>query len=655
MSGTALAFPGRTNLALAVSVSEKAGRVFNEAVGGLSDVADYLRLDPVPPVFRQLRRYSLAKFKADLIAAAMVAIVTIPQAIGFAVVVGIPVQAVMATAIIGGFFCALFSSSRHLVFGPTNTISIILAGALLTVPNVPLTSLQKVLVIGFLIGLFQLGAGFFKLGNLTHFISRTVIIAYTTAVGVLIGVQQISNLLGLGRPDDVSLPTMVQHIALQLAFLDLNLMTAGVGVASLLLMILLRRVKPRWPEGLIVITIFGFVSALYNLDAFSVPRIGDAGEVAGSMPMFLGFPTNESGIRLIPQITSVALAAAILGMLECISISKGLAARSGQKVNPNQELMAMGIGNLASTAFGAMPGSSSFVRSAVCYESGGRTQLAAILSSALVLGILLLIASAVNYVPIATLAAYLILIAARLINFAQIRIARRATRSDSIVFWGTLAAAMFLDLDTAVYVGIGLSLALFLKKASAPSLVEYAFDDQGQLMHLSPEREESGAKRHPAISIVHVEGELFFGAADLFQEQVRYLAEDEAIKVIILRMKNARHLDATSVMSLLQLHDYLRKTGRHLLVSGINPDVEKVLRRSGAWASIGAENIFPAEANLTMSTKRALKRANQLVHQMGVSKPEVRLVYDRKRDQGGIATESASAPANPPVEADYEI
>ncbi|HEX2099493.1 MAG TPA: sodium-independent anion transporter, partial [Candidatus Synoicihabitans sp.] len=150
------------------------------------------------------------------------------------------------------------------------------------------------------------------------------------------------------------------------------------------------------------------------------------------------------------------------------------------------------------------------------------------------------------------------------------------------------------------------------------------------------------------------EGELFFGAADLFQEQVRYLADDEAIKVVVLRMKNARHLDATSVMSLLQLHEYLHKSGRYLLISGINPDVEKVLRASGAWERVGEENIFPAEANLTMSTKRALKRANQLVHQMGVSKPEVRLVYDRKRDQGGIGTEAA-APAPAPVEADYEI
>lgn len=615
-------------------------KVFNHAVEGLNDVATYLRHDPVPPVWWELRRYSLHKFKADLMAAIMVAIVTVPQAIGFALVVGVPVQAVIATAIIGGAVCALFSTSRHLVFGPTNTISIILAGALITVAHVPLTSLQKVLVIGFMIGLFQLASGFFKLGNLTHFISRTVIVAYSTAVGLLIGVGQISNLLGLGRSPDISLPGTIQHIVSSLITFDLNPMTAGVGISSLMMMILIRRAQPTWPEGLIAFLLFGGVAVFYNLASFDVPLVRDAGEVAGQMPLFMGFPTNEAGLQLIPQLTSVALAAAILGMLETVSITKTLAARSGQKVNANQELIAMGAGNLASTAFGAMPGSSSFVRSSVSFQSGGATQVAAIISSAVVLLILSFTANAINFIPVASLAAYLILVAIRIINFEQIKITRRATRSDAVVFWVTLTAALFLQLDTAVYVGIGVSLALFLKKASAPSLVEYGFNDSGQLTEL----EDRGQRRNSAISIVHVEGELFFGAADLFQEQVRYLADDDQIKVVILRMKNARHLDATSVMSLLQLHEYLRSTDRHLLISGINEDVDRVLRSSGALEKIGKDNIFPAEANLTMSTKRALLRASQLLQQSGAAagKADVRIFYDKKREK---ATESGAPTA----------
>lgn len=141
-----------------------------------------------------------------------------------------------------------------------------------------------------------------------------------------------------------------------------------------------------------------------------------------------------------------------------------------------------------------------------------------------------------------------------------------------------------------------------------------------------------------------------FSAADLFQEQVRYLADDGDIRVVILRMKNARHLDATSVMSLLQLHEYLQKSGRHLLISGINPDVEEVLKASGAWEKLGAENIFPAEANLTASTKKALLRASHLLQ---TTKADVRIFYDRKKqkDQG----EPKSFPEDKSKLEDYAI
>ncbi len=612
--------------------SRRRAEVFHEAVDGLTGVADYLRYDPVPPIWRELKRYSIGAFKADVFAALMVAVVTIPQAIGFSLVVGIPARAVLATAIVGAAVAAIFSTSRYLVFGPTNTISIITAGALLTVEDVPLTALQKVVVIGLMMGVIQVASGWLKLGNLTHFISRTVIIAYSTAVGVLIAAGQVGNLLGLGRTTDVSLPGTISHFIYSVFTFDLNPMTAGVGIASLLLMILVRRLRPGWPEGLIVLAFFTLIAYFYNLAAFHVPLVRDMGEVTDEILVFSKFPRSEQELALIPQVASVALAAAILGMLETISITKTLAARAGQKIDANQELIAVGMGNLAATATGAMPGSSSFVRSAVNFQSGARTQLSAVLASAAVLAMLLLFGGAVNYIPTAAIAAYLILVAVRLINFTQIKITRRATRSDAIVFWVTLASALFLKLDTAVYVGVGVSLALFLRKASAPSLVEYGFNEHGQLAQLDDRKQ----RRNAAISIVHVEGELFFGAADLFQEQVRYLADDEDIRVVILRMKNARHLDATSVMSLLQLHEYLQATGRHLLISGINDDVAKVLTNSGALAKIGPENVFPAEANLTMSTKRALLRASLLLQQdtgQKVTKPDVRLFYDKKNEK----------------------
>jgi SulP family sulfate permease len=151
---------------------------------------------------------------------------------------------------------------------------------------------------------------------------------------------------------------------------------------------------------------------------------------------------------------------------------------------------------------------------------------------------------------------------------------------------------------------------------------------------------------------VHVEGELFFGAADLFQDQVRLLSNDAKIRVIILRMKNARHLDATSVMSLLELHEYLEKSGRFLLVSGINPEVEEVLRASGAYEKIGADNIFPGEANLTASTKKALLRASHLLQ---TRKADVRIFYDRSKRESATQAPFSAPPGDHDSPKDYQI
>lgn len=601
------------------ALSEVAGR-------RITGIGQQIRANLIPPIWHELPHYTRKKLRADLIAGATVALVTIPQAIGFALIVGLPIQAVLATAIIGALVCACFSSSHHLVFGPTNTISIILAGAVLSMTDVPLSPLEKVLLLGCMIGLLQLAAGLTKMGQATQFISRTVIIAYTTAVGVLIAVGQIGNLFGMARAPAVSLPGTLRHLTVSFLNLNFNPTTAAVGMACFLLLLALRRWRPHWPDGLIVLCLAGAISASSDLSSLGVPLVRDLGEVTGQMPLFVGFPLNIEGMQLIPRITSVGIAVALLGMLEAVSIAKGLAARSGQRIDPNQELIGMGLGNLAATAFGAMPGSASFLRSAANLQSGGQTQFATVISSGFILILVLLISPLLNYIPVAALAAYLISIALRLFNPGQILIARRSTRADAAVFWITLSAALFLNLDTAIYTGIGVSLVFFLQKAGAPTLIEHAFDAQGQLTEIAAPT----GRNHPQVSIVHVEGDLFFGAADLFQDAVRRLAEDPNIRVFILRMKNARHLDATTVLALGQLLEYLRLQNRHLLISGAHGDVALVLKRSGLAQQIGLENIFPAEENPTLATRKALQRAQALI---GV-KPELRVFYQQPANAG---------------------
>jgi len=600
------------------------------------------------PLAEELRSYNREKFRADLLAGATVSLVSIPQAIGFSLIAGLPPLMVIMTVIIGGFVYALFTSSHHVVFGPTNSMSIILAATIFSFKGGALAPTEIALLLAFLIGSFQLTAGLTQLGKLTQFISRSVIIAYSTAIGLLLVAGQVSNLLGLPSAAHGDFLVNLWHALAHIAHGQLNPYAAIMGVTTLLLFYALERFVPKIPAELVGLVFLAFFSKWTGLTQLGVHTIRDEGALAVALPSFLGIPFSRTQLDLIPPLLSAALAISILGMLEAVSLGKTLAAKSGQRVDPNQELVSMGLANLSNSLFGAMPGSASFARSGANYQSGGRTQVSSLLSSGIVLLALFFVTSMINDIPVPSLAAHLIRIGIKLFNREQLRIAWRSTSSDAIVLVVTITAAFFLKLDAAIYVGIGTSLALFLRKASAPSLVEYGFDSSGNLSEL----EDVKQRRNNAISIVHVEGELFFGAADLFQEQVRLLSTDERIRVIILRMKNARHLDATSVMSLLELHDYLTKSGRFLLVSGINPDVEAVLRASGAYDKLGADNIFPAEANLTASTKKALLRASHLLQTRNA---DVRIFYDRKRESATSAPSNGLAGGEKENIRDYQI
>ncbi|HET7536433.1 MAG TPA: SulP family inorganic anion transporter [Candidatus Didemnitutus sp.] len=578
------------------------------------------------PVWQEIKKYQRKTFRADLTAAATVALVTIPQAIGFALIAGLPPLMVVMSAVVGGLVAAVLSSSHHLVFGPSNSISIILAATIYSFGGLAMEPTQIAVLLAILIGVMQLGAGLAKMGQLTQFISRSVIIGYGTAISVLLVSSQLPHLLGVREIDrHVGFFGGLIQSGAHIAQGDFSIYSAVMGVFTLFFFHAIEHFFPKAPAEFIGLVCLSLLSQFLHLSDLGIRTIAEEGALAARLPSFVGLPLGATDVTIVPSLLSAAMAIAILGMLEAISISKTLATRSGQRVDSNQELISLGSANIVNSLFGAMPGSASFARSGANFQSGARTQLSAAMSSVIVLIALLFCARLINYIPVPSLAAHLIRIGWRMFDRDTIYVARRATGSDGMVFWVTLAAAIFLKLDAAIYVGVGTSLALFLKKAATPTLVEYTFNESGNLAALREKSERS----HNQISIIHVEGELFFGAADIFESQVRSLAEDDDIKVFILRMKNARHLDATTVMALLELHDYLKEHGRHLLISGISADVARVLKNSHAVEKLGDENIFPAEANPTISTKRALERATQLLHTRDT---EVRIFYDRPQE-----------------------
>jgi len=573
-----------------------------------------------PPLAGELRGYSREKLRADAFAAATVAMVSIPQAMGFALLAGLPPQMVLGCVVIGGLVAALFFSSRHVVFGPSNSLSMLLATTFIALRGSALGAAELAVLLAFLIGAVQLTAGLLRFGQVTQFISRSVIIGYSAAVGVLLAFSQLHHLLGVARSSDRSLWAAPVEAVERVIAGEINVWSVGIALAAFLFFALVKRLRPGWPDALLGLIVFALLDWWLGFTAFGVANLGQGNAIHATLPNFTGIPVTSREIATVRDLLTPALAIALLGMLEAVSISKAYSVKSGETVDTNRELVAMGLGNFAAGLFASMPGSASFARSAANFQSGARTQIAGVLSSLCVLAFVVVLSPLVNHLPIPVLAAALIRVGWNLIDGEQIRIAARSTRSDAIALGGTFGAAMLLPLDVAIYFGVVLALFLALRKASTPTLVEYVFDSSNQLAERNARRRD-----HPQIAIIHVEGELFFGAADLFQTHVRQQVEREDLRVVVLRLKNARHLDATTVFALRGLLDYLRQTQRHLLISGVHGDVLRVLRNSGLLAQLGATNVFPAEPNPNRATRKALQHARTL---LSGDEPDVRIYYD---------------------------
>jgi len=328
----------------------------------------------------------------------------------------------------------------------------------------------------------------------------------------------------------------------------------------------------------------------------------------------------------------VALALAFLASLENTVMSKSLATQSGTQTDVNQDMLSLGISNLTSSFFGSMPVSGSLTRSALNFSSGAKSGL-----SSWICGIFCLIGvfflakfGLVSKIPKACLAALVISVAISLIKWENIRVCLQATADDAIVIIVTCLATLLLPLHIAIFCGVILSIILFLKKASKPVLVEYEFSDDGELRARDLKKE----RPMPQISIVHVEGALYFGAAELFRSQIQCVAQDPNIRAIVLRMKNAHHLDATSVLALTELIKFARQSDCHVLISGMTKDVYKILKRAGVVGTIqegcnkseGETNIFMhLPSNPNISTRDALIRAQKL---LGTEEADIKIFFD---------------------------
>lgn len=575
--------------------------------------------------------YSLGAFRQDAMAALSVALLTVPQAMAYALLAGLPLTCGLFSAIYSSMIAALFGSSRHLVVGPSNAIAILVQSGTseilytqyhgLSSPELDMMSVQVLTQLCLLIGVFQVLAAACKLGQLTQFISHSVVVGYIAGAAIAVVINQSFTFIGIpGMVGDHSLYERAAYFITHLY--ESHWPTALVGISSLLLLLIFKRIDSRIPAPVITLALVGIVVALINMTLFNsvetevggeqrwqkVLLVGDSGHFYQVWPSF-SLPFFDTAI--MNQMLSFAFAVALLSVMETSSVGKTIAASSGQRLSINQEIFGIGLGNLLSSLISAMPVSGSPSRSGLNYANGGQTRMAAILNAVFVALILYSFSFLIMHIPLAALSALLLVTAVNIINPRHFFLCVKATSADAFVLWITLLSCIFFSFDVAFYIGVILSITLYLKKAALPQLVEYDIDESGELLNV----DLSHLQEHKTIRVIKIEGELFFGAADLFQTTLKTIAEDDtSTRVIILQLKNARDIDATVCLALQQLCDYLRGSGRYLIACGITQQIWDVLSDSGMIEHIGKRNLFVFdEKHPHQYMLKALHRAQELV------------------------------------------
>lgn len=577
--------------------------------------------------------------RSDLIAAFNVALLALPQGMAYAAIAELPIIYGIVCSALAAIISPFFASSRFTILGPTNATAFMvfsffavssdpMSGAL----NARQLELMPLLVL--MVGVICAVGALFKIADLLQYVSRSVLVGYITGAAVLIIANQFKHLLGIelsGR----TFFSIISSVFGQLSATEWQPLVIGLG--TLALYFILQRFAPKLPNFAIVLTL---VSALSVWIGQAFPTSGFADVVRFSAFSLEQIAPSVPGVASssllddIGLLLNIALALAFVASLENTVMAKSLASQTGDSPDVNQDMLSVGMANIATSFLAPMPASGSLTRSALNFASGAHSRLASLICGVIcTVGLFLLAAvSLVEWIPKACLAALVIAVAISLIKPSAIRICLLSTTSDAVVLCVTFLAALFAPLYVAIFIGVAISIIFFLKKASRPYLVEYGLDEEGTFHEL-----KTGDRPNPAISIVHVEGDLFFGAAELFRSQMQSFLVDPNLKVIILRLKNARHLDATSVLSMGELISAARRNGRHVLVSGATREVYRVLKNSGILEvlqegcdrSEHESNVFPfTPLNPNISSRNALLRAQKL---LGTKSADIRIFYDPTR------------------------
>jgi SulP family sulfate permease len=535
----------------------------------------------LPKTFTALRGYDRPQFAADLQAGVVVGIVAIPLALAFAIASGVAPEKGMVTAVVAGFLISLLGGSRVQIGGPTGAFVVIVFGI------VEKYGVEGLTICTVLAGILLVALGLARFGGAIKFIPYPVVTGFTSGIAVIIFSAQVRDLLGL-KMETVPASFFGKWAAFGARFQSVNPAAIGVAAVSLLLLLLWPKVSHKIPAPIVAILVTTAAVALLRLPVETIgSRFGDF-RVAFPAPRLPAISLARLRELASPSIT-IALLAAIESLLSAV-VADGMI---GSRHKSNVELVGQGVANIATGLFGGMPATGAIARTATNVKNGGRTPVAGIVHALTILLVAVFFGRYIRYVPLATLAAVLVVVAYHMSEWRTFATLFRAPRSDVLVLLTTFLLTVAVDLTVAVQVGVVLASFLFMKRMADVTNVGAITRELSDAPDGTMTDDTEGVFRRripPGVEVYEVNGPFFFGAADKIKDVLAFVAEKP--RVFILRMRNVPAMDASGIRVLDDLFQSFSHHGVAFLIAGIHAQPLVALDRAGRLDRYGRENFL---------------------------------------------------------------
>ncbi|MGA7218193.1 MAG: SulP family inorganic anion transporter [Candidatus Sulfotelmatobacter sp.] len=559
--------------------------------------------------------YSWGKMRNDLLAGVTVAAISLPQAMAYALIAGVDPRFGLYSAIVITLVASIFGSSSHLINGPTNAISLVVFSALAFFSaDARLEAYQAMFLLGIMVGIIQILIAIFKLGDLTRYISESIVIGFMAGAGTLVGITQIGNLAGM-RDRGTGAQHVLYRIWLTMTGSHVNPRALGIGLGTIVLVVVLRKLarKYRLPQFdmLLALIVAAVVAA-----AFGWSQTGHDGKtlisVVGSVPRSLPLPHfPHVQFWWVKKMSGSALAIAFLGLLEALAIAKSIANTTRQSLDYNRQCLAEGLANLTGGFFQCLPGSGSLTRSAINFQSGAVSRFSGIFAAGTVALVVMAFAPFARYIPKASLAGLLMVTAVRLVDWKRLRYAVRASRYDAGLVAVTAFSAIFISVEFSILIGVALSILMFIPRASSLRLSELTVSSDRMVRERLPNDPPC-----TAMLLYDLEGELFFGAApelDRCFDLVRQRTEDEEIRFVVLRLKRTRNPDMVSLERFDHFMHDMQARGVTVLLCGVRPGFAQGMVNSRFYDWLPVDRVFPEEKESFSATLKAVRHVYELL------------------------------------------